>query len=174
MSIRCLFLLASFALSTWCVRAADIVEYQVKAAFLLNFTKFAEWPAEAFEAADSPIAICILGEDPFGNSLDQIAAGEAVNGRRIVIRRVIQPPPAKSCHVLFVPATERYAPALPVTAVPGVLTVGEGESFVRDGGVIAFILENRRVRFGINESAATAAGIKLSSKLLNIARFVKK
>ncbi|MGH9611632.1 MAG: YfiR family protein, partial [Bryobacteraceae bacterium] len=70
-------------------RAADApLEYQVKAAFLLNFTKFVEWPAAAFAASDSPIAICVLGDDPFGGALDQIVEGEVVNGRKLVIQRV--------------------------------------------------------------------------------------
>ncbi len=65
-----------------------MLEYEVKAAFLLNFTKFIEWPAGAFASPDSPFTICILGRDPFGRALDQIVAGESVNGRKLAVRRV--------------------------------------------------------------------------------------
>jgi hypothetical protein len=156
-------------------RAADeSLEYSVKAAFLLNFTKFIEWPASAFGAADSPMAICILGDDPFGSTLDQIVAGEVVNGRRIVVQRIKRAPTPKSCQVLFVGNSGKDGSRIPPGLGPGVLTVGAGEDFVRDGGTIAFVIENRRVRFDINQTAAENAGLKLSSKLLNVARSVGK
>ena len=154
--------------------ADDSLEYQVKAAFLLNFTKFVEWPATAFEAPDSPIAICILGEDPFGPTLDQIVAGEVVNGRRVTIQRIRRAPEPKSCQVLFMNAPGREALNIIPSLGPGVLAVGEGEPFVREGGTIAFVIENRRVRFDANLTAAENAGLRLSSKLLNVARSVKK
>jgi YfiR/HmsC-like len=154
--------------------ANEVPEYQVKAVFLLNFTKFIEWPATAFAASDSPIAICVVGEDPFGKVLDQILAGEVVNGRRVVAERIKSVAEAKSCQVLFVPKTEKD-PAKSLSGLgPGVLTVGEGQSFLRGGGVIAFVVENRRVRFGVNEGAAANAGLVVSSKLLNIAKSVEK
>jgi hypothetical protein len=154
--------------------ADDPLEYQVKAAFMLNFTKFIEWPSEAFSASDSPIAICVLGEDPFGNTLDQIVAGEVVNGRKVVAQRIKLAPPPKSCQVMFVgKSEEEVLKSLPDVGF-GVLTIGEGEKFVRDRGMIAFVVENRRVRFGINLTAAETAGLKLSSKLLNVARSVEK
>src|ERR1035438_10306108 len=68
--------------------AEESLEYKVKAAFLLNFVKFVEWPASAFPEPDSPISICILGVDPFGKTLDQLVAGESVNGRKLAIERV--------------------------------------------------------------------------------------
>ena len=154
--------------------AGEPLEYQVKAAFLLNFTKFVEWPPSAFGAADSPIAICILGNDPFGNSLDQIVAEEVVDGRRVGVRRIKRTPAPKSCQALFVGMPEKEVLSILSGLGPGVLTVGEGESFVRDGGMIAFVIENRRVRFDINQTAAERAGLKLSSKLLSVARSVEK
>ena len=150
------------------------LEYQVKAAFLLNFTKFVQWPATAFAAADSPIAICVWGNDPFGKVLDQIVAEEVVDGRKVVVRRIKGTPAPHTCQALFVNGTGKEALGSLSALGPGVLTIGEGEGFVRRGGMIAFVVENRRVRFGINESAAEAAGLKLSSKLLNVARSVEK
>ncbi len=162
-----IFRLSSFAME-------GPLEYQVKAAFLLNFTKFVEWPPTAFAAADSPIAICVWGNDPFGKVLDQLEAEEVVDGRRVVVRRIKETPAPHACQALFVNGTGKEAPSSLSALGPGVLTIGEGEGFVRRGGMIAFVVENRRVRFGINESAAEAAGLKLSSKLLNVARSVEK
>jgi len=156
-----------------CQAADEHTEYQVKAAFLLNFTKFIEWPASAFEASDSPIAICILGDDPFGSTLDRIVAGEVVDGRKVTAQRVKQAPLPKSCQVLFAGRFEKDVSKVLPGLGPGVLTIGEGESFVRDGGMIAFVIENRRVRFEINQTAAERAGLKLSSRLLNVAKSVE-
>jgi hypothetical protein len=154
--------------------AGEPLEYQVKAAFLLNFTKFVEWPPSAFNSANSPIAICVLGSDPFGNSLDQIVAEEIVGGRRVIVRRIKRTPQGKLCQALFVSIPEKEVLGILSGVEPGVLTIGEGESFVRGGGMIAFVVENHRVRFGINETAAETAGLKLSSKLLSVARSVEK
>jgi hypothetical protein len=154
--------------------AADPLEYQVKAVFLLNFTKFIGWPPTAFEEPDSPIEICVLGEDPFGNSLDQAVAGEVVGGRRVAVQKIKSAPQPKSCQLLFFGKSEKDAGKLLPGLGPGVLTVGEGESFVREGGMIAFIIENRRVRFAIKRAAAENAGLVLSSKLLSVAKSVEK
>jgi hypothetical protein len=154
----------------FCVQAADAsLEYQVKAVFMLNFTKFIEWPATAFAAPDSPIDICILGDDPFGSALDQIVAGEVVNGRKVLAQRIKHAPPPKFCQVLFVGMPEKEFPGIMPGLGRGVLTVGEGASFIRSGGMIAFVVEKRRVRFAINQAAAENAGVKLSSRLLNVA-----
>lgn len=154
--------------------ADESLEYQVKSAFLLNFTKFIEWPSAAFEAPDSPIAICILGEDPFGVTLDQIVAGEVVNNRKVTVVRVRRAPASKTCQVLFLNRPEKEVASLLPSLEAGVLTVGEGESFIRDGGMIAFVIENRRVRFSANQTAAESAGLKISARLLTVARSVKK
>ncbi len=171
-----MFALALFATSlSWrCAWAADnSLEYQVKAAFLLNFTKFVEWPESAFADPGSPVAICILGDDPFGAALDQVAAGETANGRKVTIQRIKRVPPPKSCQVLFVSKAEKdFAKTVPALG-SGVLTVGEAEGFIRAGGMIAFVIENRRVRFDINQGAAEMAELKLSAKLLAVARAVE-
>ena len=161
------------ALTLYVPAAEPPSEYDVKAAFLLNFVKFVDWPPAAFADANSPIAICILGRDPFGLILDQLVEDETVNGRKVAVRRMSDPPAAKTCQLVFVEGTGKEA-ARAVSAVGrGVLTVGEGERFVRDGGIIGFVIENRRVRFDINRRAAETAGLTLSSKLLNVARAVE-
>lgn len=152
--------------------ASASFEYDVKAAFLLNFTKFVEWPPRAFPAPDAALTICILGDDPFGRALDQMVEGESVNGHKIAVERIAADR-QKSCQVLYA-GNNTTMPIPAGVAGPVVLTVGEGADFIRQGGIIAFVVDNRRVRFDINLKAATNAGLKLSSKLLSVARSVEK
>jgi YfiR/HmsC-like len=169
------FVSACFRLATGrCIAAEGALEYEVKAAFLMNFTKFVEWPPSAFANAESPIAICIIGNDPFGHVLDDIVQGETVNRRRLTVRRIDEPPAPKTCQVLFIAASFKERHKLLTGLTPGVLTVSEGESFSSDGGMIAFVIDDRRVRFIINLAAAERAGLKLSSKLLAVAKAVEK
>ncbi len=149
------------------------LESQVKAAFLLNFTKFAEWPTESFTDPSSPISICVAGEDPIEPVLEQMVAGETVGGRRVAVLRA-PADPAKSCQLLFVSKTEKEVPKLLAGAGRNVLTVGESEGFLAQGGMINFVLETRRVRFDINQKAVVNSALKLSSKLFNVARQVEK
>jgi len=150
------------------------LEYQVKAAFLLNFAKFVEWPSSAFTDSDSPIAICILGKDPFGRAIDDLVQGEAADGRKLIVRRTSQLPAPQACQVAFVEGSTKDVAKIVNGLGRGVLTVGEGGSFLREGGIIAFVIENRRVRFDINQTAAESAALKLSSKLLSVARSIEK
>jgi hypothetical protein len=154
--------------------AEDPLEYKVKAAFLLNFTKFVDWPADAFETPESPVAICFLGGSTLESALAQIVAGEVVNGRKVLVQRLKGAPGPKSCQVFFASAPAKEVIRLLPGLGPGVLSVGEGESFIRDGGMIAFVIDNRRVRFDIHQARAENAGLKLSSRLLNVARTVEK
>jgi YfiR/HmsC-like len=168
-----LLLLAALFLSPRVADAAEQpLEYQVKAAFLLNFTKFIEWPAETASTA-SPVDICILGDDPFGPVLDQMVAGETLQGRKIEVVRVKRPPPS-SCLVLFIGRSEKDVDSLLSMLGPGVLTVSEKTNFLHDGGIIEFAVENHKVKFDINQTAAAKARLQISSKLLNIARSVEK
>jgi len=150
------------------------LESQVKAAFLLRFTSFVEWPAAAFADAQSPLTICLMGEDSFGGTLEQLVSGESVNGRKLIVQRIRRPPEPKTCQVLFLSSSEKDAAKVLPLLGPGVLTVGEGEKFLRDGGVIAFAVENRRVRFDINQKAAGEEHLTLSSRLLSVARSVER
>jgi hypothetical protein len=149
-------------------------EYQVKAAFLLNFTKFVEWPAAAFTDARSPITICILGDDPFNGLLDRLVQGESVNGRKIGVQHIRRTPRPKSCQVLFIGGSEKSVASILEDAGAGVLTVGEGRGFLEDGGIIAFVTAERHVRFDINQRGALKASLTLSARLLNVARSVEK
>lgn len=156
----------------WAAEAT--LEYKVKAAFLLNFTKFIDWPPGAFSAPDEPFAICILGSDPFGKALDDIVEGESVGDHKLTVRRITDVPQPKTCQMLFIGPGEKEASRTLEAVGPGVLTVGEGDTFTREGGAIGFVVDRRRVRFDINVSAAGRAGLKLSSRLLSVARAIER
>jgi YfiR/HmsC-like len=147
-------------------------EYEVKAAFLLNFARFVEWPSFGEVPSSAPFSICILGDDPFGQTLDQIVRGEKIDNRPLAVRRVRRP--QDQCQVLFVPASESDVARILKEVGPGVLTVGEAPDFLRNGGMIDFVVENRRVRFDVNRAAAERASLRISSRLLGVARSVVK
>lgn len=153
----------------WTAQAQVASEYDIKAAFLYNFTKFVEWPASTFEDERSSFRICILGEDPFGKSLRDIAV-EPVAGRKITLVGMANLKP-ESCHVLFISRSERsrMPQILQDLGDAPVLTVADTSGFLEEGGIINFVLEGSKVRFQINQEAAERAGIKISSKLLRLA-----
>ncbi|MBW8875630.1 MAG: YfiR family protein [Acidobacteria bacterium] len=171
-----LFFAEALALPLAARAAADIAasEYAVKAAFLYNFTKFVEWPPKAFADERSPLKICVLGQDPFGKILRSLM-DEEVGGRRLQLLRVDTLNNPAACHVLFVSRSERDRLPQILVAVRDapVLTVGDTPGFLDDGGMINFILEGSKVRFEIDQEAAERVGIKISSKLLALARHVK-
>lgn len=148
-------------------------EYQVKAAFLYNFTKFVEWPP--LPPGDrSPLRLCILGDDPFGNTLDEIVFGESVGGRPLLPERRHASEPLenqRSCHVLFISRSERGRMRQVLDAVAGlpVLTVSDVPGFLDAGGQVQFVMAGGKVRFAINQAAAERARLRISSKLLRLA-----
>lgn len=152
------------------------LEYEVKAAFLFNFTKFVDWPSTAFASPDAPITICIVGSDPFGAILDQTVEGETVSDHEIQVRRGLQGDELRSCHILFISGSEREQCARIFSSLHGssVLTVSDLSGFVDAGGMIEFVLESGKVQFEINAVAAETAGLKLSSRLLRVAKEVKR
>jgi hypothetical protein len=148
-------------------------EYQVKAAFLLAFVRFVEWPPEAFKTATEPLVVGILGKDPFDGALEEAVSNKNVNGRAVVIRRISDASSAHSCHMIFLTAAEsRRMSEVTSIVTPGLLIVGESEGFAERGGMINFIVQDNHVHFQINPSAATRAGLKISSKLLQLADVV--
>ena len=178
--------------------AAPRSKYETKAGYLLNFAEFIEWPAGAFSNAKSPIILGVVGKDPFGPELDKLQ-GKTVNGRTLEIKRFKgalefrgeETPgrrqddlPAKqakklsemkSCHILFITSSEKNF--LPKTRKPfrgaSVLTVGETDSFLREGGMITFVESGNNVQLEINLAAAEQARLKISSKLLSLAKVIK-
>jgi hypothetical protein len=146
------------------------LEYQLKAAFLLNFSRYIEWPSKSGGTSD--LKLCVVGPDVFGTALDDVAANKVVNGRRIVIRKNVPAPEASSCDVVYVSLAEtsQIRDALKILESSSALTVGEEAGFARMGGMIAFSPQDGRLRFYINTSAAEHAGLTISSRLLVLAK----
>ena len=146
-------------------------EYQIKAAFLFNFAKFVQWPPQAFAGPSSPIVIGILGEDPFNNDLDRVIKNKLVDDHPLMIKEYHSPAEATNCHILFICTSEKARLAQILKGLKGttVLTVGEMDNFTASGGMINFVQKGTKLRFLINNGAATGAGLKISSKLLSLA-----
>lgn len=146
-------------------------EYQVKAAFLYNFAKFVEWPAESFAKPDAEFQICVWRSNPFGDDLEEVVRGKSIRRHpiRILAARSLQD--LASCHILFVGyADEARVPQLLLGLNrQSTLVVSECERYSIHDAMITFSLENDRVRFVINNKAASNAGLKISSKLLGLA-----
>ena len=153
--------------------AEQLPEYSVKAAFLYHFVEFVEWPADA--PLPATITIGVLGKDPFGDLLDRAILHKVVMGRALAVRRFETVEDLQPCQILFVSSSEmsRLPQAFALLGVAPVLTVGEADRFARRGGMIGFVFEDDRVRLEINLGAAEAAGLRVSSKLLSVARLVK-
>ncbi len=149
-------------------------EYQVKAAFLFHFAQFVDWPAEAFKDATSPLTYCTVGEDFFHGALDASLNGKTIGGRTVRVLHFKQAQEAQGCQVLFLGTTEKKFVSGALAKLNGtpVLTVGESEHFAQDGGMIGFFLEDNKVRFEINLDAAEHAKLKISARLLSLAKTV--
>ncbi len=157
------------------VQSAPPAEYQLKAAFLYNFSQFVVWPVEAFSGTQSQLVIVVLGDDPFGGSLDEIVRGQKANNHPLVVQRFRQIEEIKTCHILFVSRSEarRLDQIHASVRSRNILTVSEIEGFAQGSGMIAFVTENNRIRFKINLRAAKSANLTISSKLLRVAEIVK-
>lgn len=158
------------------LHAQAVGEYELKAAFVYNFARFVEWPAQAFKEPGEPIKVCILGENPFGHALDNALQGKLAGGRPFVVEQISGLPRAIGCHILFVSASERKRVRTILAAVPsgcGVLTVGDLDGFAAQGGIVNFTLEAGKIRIEINVAAAGQQGLRVSSKLLSLAKIVR-
>ena len=154
--------------------AQRAAEYQVKAVFLFNFTRFVDWPATSFENANSPFVIGILGNDPFGNYIDEAVNGESTGQHPIIIKRYKTIKDIDNCHILFISSSEieQIKPMLVELKERKILTVSDATNFASLGGIIGFFMENNKIRMQINTDAAKAASLSISSKLLSVAKIL--
>jgi YfiR/HmsC-like len=150
-------------------------EYQIKAVYLYNFSRFVVWPRQIVMSRNDSFAICVLGRDPFGPALDKTLVGENVEGKNLVARRLAKPEEAGACQILFVSVSEedRLKEILAVLDKTSVLTVSDIPRFSQRGGMIQFVLEGDKVRFEVNLTNATQNGLTLSSDLLKVAVAVR-
>jgi uncharacterized protein DUF4154 len=141
-------------------------EYQIKAAYLYNFLKYVEWP----NSINRTFLICVAGQNPFGSVLDGLTKNERVRGNPVKTELILGP--ETGCDVIFTPRTSNIPAYLQDAAGRPILTVGETPRFIEQGGIVNFFLENGKVRFEINRSAAERAGLRISSRLLQLAKIV--
>jgi len=151
-------------------------EYLVKAAFLYNFTQFVSWPSDAFAATDSPFVVAVVGDDPFSGALEKAMSGKSVANHPIQVQHFSSADQLGDCQMLFVPASEdsNLSEIIGAEAKRPVLTVGETDAFSPAGGCMRFYLEDGKVRFEIGPDAVDEARLKVSAKLMNLARIYKK
>lgn len=153
-------------------QAQALKEYEVKAAFLYNFAKFVDWPGEAFSDGRAPLVLGVIGNDQFGGALDQVINGKSIGGRALIVRRLRWGQDLRSCHILFIDSSEQKRLPQILQSLKGstVLTVGDMEQFIQQGGIINFIVEASKIRFEINSRGANQARLRISSKLLALSR----
>ncbi len=151
-------------------------EYDLKAAFLLNFVRLVEWPDAAFASDAAPLTIGLFGEDPFGGSLARRFEGVGVGGRTLEVRRVQAADEARACQLVFVPVSQvdRFGALRDALDGSNVLLVSEAPDLARRGAAINFFSDGGRIRFEVNREVARAAQLKLSARLLRLARIVEK
>ena len=165
--IGCLCL--ALSLTGWRAQAQESgVETAVKATYLYKFPPFIEWPAAAPSAI---FTICVIGTDPLGRILDAAVAGQQVKGRPIVVRRVSAVADYAGCQLAYVTGSEAQSVPVILAALRGrpVVTVTDGARDGQSKGMLNFVVVDNRVRFEIDDRAASAAGLAISSKLLSLA-----
>ena len=153
---------------------AQSKEYQVKAAFLIHFAHFIEWPVSDSKIT-APFCIGVLGNNPFGNALDQMVQGEVVHGSKIVIKYTRRVEDVENCRIVFIDQSEtsQTTEILKKLNDRAILTVSDYDDFARRGGVINFYLSEGRVHFEINPDAARREQLKISSQLMRLGRVVR-
>jgi len=152
----------------------ESAEYPLKLAFLYNFAKFVEWPLKSFPSPGSPLEICIVGHNPFSLDIENELRSRPAGGHPVEFMALKLTDTLSVCHMVFIPVTEKDQAARIVRSLKGsgALTVGESEGFAVMGGMINFTVEGGNVHFEINRLAADRAGLKISSKLLSLAKVV--
>lgn len=152
----------------------DSNEYRLKLAFLYNFAQFVQWPEDSFRDSTAPLVICVAGENPFQGDIEASLQGRTVRGHPLQLRGLRLDDDPRNCQMVFVRAGERkdLAKILASSKGSNVLTVGEARGFAESGGIINLTREANKLRFEVNINAAAQSRLKLSSKLLALARIV--
>jgi YfiR/HmsC-like len=155
-----------------CGAAVEVPDVAVKAAFLYNFAKFAEWPALP---PGAPIVLCVVGDDGIADALLETVRGQNISGHTLEVSRPRESATWRACHLLFIGSAEiRQA----VSGLEGlktlpVLTVSDGQGFAQAAGIIELYVESGRMRFAINVDAAEHSRLRLSSRLLGLAKVIR-
>jgi hypothetical protein len=154
-----------------CAQTGDLNQ---KSAFLYNIARFVEWPAEAFKNPNDPIRCCLLGDGPFERKLEQIKNTQFIEKRRFQFQHVVDTAQLRGCHILYISSLEKKRWKALENDIHGrsILTVGETEDFLSEGGIIRLNWEDGKMRMQINRDAADKEKLNISSRLLNLARIV--
>ncbi|MHC4130927.1 MAG: YfiR family protein [Planctomycetota bacterium] len=170
---------------------AQVQSSQVKAAFIYNFIKFIDWPQEKAEDVNKPLTVGIFGSSPFGNAFDKIKDSQ-IRGRKVVVKYFESFANVKGgeqkqneeiqkkinefgqCDVLFICASEAkfFKRVLQPLEIYHVLTISDTKGFLEEGGIINFVMEEKKVRFEINMASAKRSKLEVRSKLLRLAKRV--
>jgi hypothetical protein len=174
--LACLMLVFLSVLSRPGLGQEALPEADLKAAVLYNFTKYVEWPAEAFGSADAPLVVGVYGDESFTKTLRTLLADKTAHKRPFTVRRLTSNTDAKSCHILFFQANEsrRLGGQLYDTIKRSpILTVGESEEFMEQGGMVHLYTEDKQMRFEVHPPTAENAKLTVSSRLLRLAKIRK-
>ena len=172
-AITGLLAFAAALLSVQPAQAASSAEHEIKAAFMYNFAKFVQWPAASFGGPQAPLIVCVMGEDGLGPALDTIDH-KVAQGHEVRVRRRVRLDDAKSCHILFIAASERGRLPAILRALNGasVLTISDIDGFAEAGGVIGLYNVDNKVQFSINPEQARSGSLQINSQLLKLAKIV--
>ena len=172
--IKRLLVLATLLLGVRVEAQTTLGESQVKAMFVYNFLKFVEWPVDTSVGARDPFVVVIIGEGATADATERFLESKTIGERPLVVRRTKWDESLAGVRAAFVvePDAKKRHRVLDAAATAGVLTIGEGESFTTTGGVIGLLVQDRKVRFDVDTSAAQTAGLRVSSKLLALTRVV--
>jgi len=170
-AVLAVLLLSSFTPSG---ATASVDEDEVKAAFLLNFTRFVDWPESAFAAASSPFVICVLNDSGFARTAAGVIGDRTVGDRPVRVRDTTNAQDANACHILFVPASQggMHQTVIATLSADSVFTVSDSDGFAEMGGVANFKRAGSKLGLEINRAAAARAQLKVSARLLRIADVV--
>jgi hypothetical protein len=150
-------------------------EYQIKAVFLFNFAQFVQWSETNFPAAGAPFCIGVLGDDPFNTFLDETVRGENIKGHPLIIQRYRNVDEIKECQVLFISRSESGSMGQILARLKGrnILTVGDAEGFLKNGGDIRFATEQNKIHLRVSLEAAKSTNLVISSKILRLSEIIE-
>ena len=176
-AVVCTFVCTALALAgepgrIWAQAAPD--EYQLKAAFIFHFAQMVEWPAGTFETGNQPLTLCLLNSEPNRTEIRGTVEGKSTGGRVVRTRFLDSPINSDGCNILFLSRSDSHVQESVLRSLRGkpVLTVGETDDFLDQGGMIRFHFDQDKIRFDVNLAAADAVHLKISSRLLLLATAV--
>jgi len=147
----------------------------LKAAFVYNFAKFADWPSAVLPTA-GPFVLCVIDQTGMADALAEIVKGRSVGGHALLVHRVMPSDDLRSCHLLYVSGfdAKRYLELLGPLKDSAVLTISDCEEFAVLGGIANLFVDDHRIRFAINLESARRSKLTLSSRLLSLAKVVNE